>query len=75
MASSNWRAHDDLTLAWDLILIVALLTTTVQKLHGLLLALVCVDHAFVASDTANDTRLLTAAMLSQTVFTTKICGW
>ena len=48
----------------------------IQELHGLLLTLICIAlHAFVTTDSADDTRLLATSMLTQTAFTTKVCRW
>ena len=72
MATSNGRAHDYLTLTWDLVLIDASLAA-IQELHGLLLTLIRVAlHAFVTTDSADYTRLLAASMLTQTVLAAKV---
>ena len=64
MSSTDGRAHDDLTLARDLILFVTTLAS-IQELYGLLGTLIRVDlHAFVTTYTTYHSWLLTASVIA-----------
>jgi len=75
MSSANRRTHHDLALPRQLILFVTALAA-VQELHRLLRALICVNlHAFFATYAADDSGLLRAAVISQTILATEVRRW
>lgn len=76
MASSDRWAHHDLIRPRQLNLFVTALAT-VQELHRLLRALICVDfHTLVATtDTADNAGLLRTPMIPQTIFTAEVRRW